>query len=67
MHERAAVEQCIAPFDILPFERSTAEIFGAIVGELEKRGESISDIDALIASIALEYSELIVTRNRRPF
>src|SRR3954454_12419402 len=43
--ERAAVEQCIAPFDVLPFERSTAEIFGAIVGVLEKRGQSISDID----------------------
>jgi len=65
--ERAAVEQCVAPFDVLSFERSTAEIFGAIVGELEKRGESISDIDALIASIALEHAEILVTRSRRHF
>jgi predicted nucleic acid-binding protein len=50
--ERAAIEQCVSPFELLPFERSTAEIFGTIVGELEKRGQSISDIDALIASVA---------------
>jgi len=65
--ERIAIEQCVASFQVLPFERSTAEIFGAIVGELEKRGESISDIDALIASIALEHSEILITRNRKHF
>ena len=65
--ERAAIDQCLAPFEILPFERSTAEIFGVIVGELEKKGESISDIDALIASVAREHDELLVTRNRRHF
>jgi tRNA(fMet)-specific endonuclease VapC len=67
VQERAAIQQCVAPFDVLSFERSTAEIFGAVVGELEKRGEVISDIDALIASIALEYAEILVTRNRRHF
>ena len=65
--ERKAIEQCVSPFEVLPFERSTAEIFGAIVAELEKRGESISDIDALIASVALEHSEVLVTRNRKHF
>jgi predicted nucleic acid-binding protein len=56
IEERAAVEQCVAPFALLPFERNTAEIFGSIVGNLQKRGQTISDIDALIASIALEHS-----------
>ncbi len=65
--ERTAIEQCVAPFEVLPFERGTAEIFGTIVGELEKRGESISDIDALIASVVLEHSEILVTRNRKHF
>ena len=65
--ERMAIEQCVAPFDILPFERSTAEIYGTIVGELEKQGQAISDIHALIASVALEHAELLVTRNRRHF
>ena len=65
--ERMAIEQCVALFDVLPFERSTAEIFGSIVGELEKQGQRISDIDALIASVALEHSEVLVTRNRKHF
>ena len=65
--ERAAIEQCVSAFAILPFERSTAEVFGTIVGKLETRGESISDIDALIASVAFERDELVVTRNLRHF
>jgi len=65
--ERAAIQQCVAPFDVLPFELSTAEIFGSIVGQLEKRGISISDIDALIASVALQYDEILVTRNKKHF
>jgi predicted nucleic acid-binding protein len=65
--ERLAIERCIAPFEVLPFERSTAEIFGTIVGELERQGQAISDIDALIASVALEHVEMLVTRNRRHF
>jgi predicted nucleic acid-binding protein len=36
--ERVAIQQCVAPFDVLPFELSTAEIFGSIVGQLEKQG-----------------------------
>ena len=65
--ERAAIDRCLAPLEVLPFERSTTEIFGIIVGELEKKDESISDIDASIASAAREHDELLVTRNRRHF
>jgi len=65
--ERMAIEQCVALFEVLPFGRNTAEIFGSIVGELEKQGQKISDIDALIASVALEHSEVLVTRNRKHF
>ena len=43
--ERQAIVQCVASFDVLPFEHSTAEIFGSLVGELEKQGQTISDID----------------------
>jgi tRNA(fMet)-specific endonuclease VapC len=65
--ERRAVETCLSRFEILPFERSTAEIFGAIVGALEKLGLAISDMDALIASVALEHAERLVTRNTKHF
>jgi hypothetical protein len=52
---------------MLPFEKSTARIFGMVVGDLEKQGLPISDMDALIASVALEHDELLVTRNVRHF
>jgi tRNA(fMet)-specific endonuclease VapC len=57
------VDACLQPFDVLPFEETTARIFGNLVGELEKRGQAISDMDALIASVALENGEMLVTRN----
>jgi tRNA(fMet)-specific endonuclease VapC len=62
-----SVETCLQPFEVLPFEETTARIFGNVVGELEKRGEAISDMDALIASVALEHDELVVTRNVKHF
>jgi predicted nucleic acid-binding protein len=38
-----------------------------VVGQLEKQGLTISDMDALIGSVALERDELLVTRNPRHF
>jgi predicted nucleic acid-binding protein len=38
-----------------------------LVGRLEMEGRTISEIDALIASVALERDELLVTRNVRHF
>src|SRR5687768_15342379 len=52
--ERTKVERALQPFEVVPFDDNTARIFGGVVGELEKRGRPISDMDALIASIALE-------------
>jgi tRNA(fMet)-specific endonuclease VapC len=65
--ERKAIEAALQTFDIVPFERATAEIFGGIVGELERKGIPISDMDALIASTALELADVLVTRNPRHF
>jgi predicted nucleic acid-binding protein len=65
--ERVKVEKALQPFEVMPFELNTAHIFGGLVGELEKRGQPISDIDALIASVALEHDELLVTRNVKHF
>jgi len=65
--ERKAVEACLTPFEVIPFERSTAEIFGNLVGQLEQQGIPISDMDALIAATALELNEVLVTRNPKHF
>jgi predicted nucleic acid-binding protein len=61
--ERQAIEDCLALLDIVGFEESTARLFGRLVGQLERVGQVIGDMDALIASVALEQDELLVTRN----
>jgi len=61
--ERQAIEDCLAIVQIVGFEESTARLFGQLVGQLERAGQTIGDMDALIASVALEQDELLVTRN----
>jgi len=61
--ERMKVESTLEPFTVLPFDENTARIYGAIVGFLERRGLPISEIDALIASVALENDQVVITRN----
>lgn len=65
--ERQAIEQCLALLEVVGFEESTARLFGQLVGQLERQGQVIGDMDALIASVALEQDELLVTRNTAHF
>ena len=65
--ERHAIETCVKPFEIVGFAESTARIFGSVVGRLEREGQAISDMDGLIASVALELDEPVVTRNPKHF
>lgn len=65
--EQVAVENCLQLFTIVGFEESTARLFGEIVGRLERQGQAIGDMDALIASVALERGQILVTRNARHF
>lgn len=67
VREQEAIETALSATEIVGFEESTAKIFGRIVGRLEAQGLVISDMDALIASIALERDELPVTRNEKHF
>jgi predicted nucleic acid-binding protein len=63
--ERRKAEACLADLEILSFSSSAAEIFGTVVADLELRGEPISDMDALVAAVAMDNRESIVTRNVR--
>ncbi len=65
--ERKAIEECLTLLEIVRFEESTARLFGQLVGQLERQGQVIGDMDALIASVALEQDELLVTRNTAHF
>ncbi|VVB80833.1 tRNA(fMet)-specific endonuclease VapC [uncultured archaeon] len=46
---------------------SSAERAGRIHGELARRGESIGSVDAMIAGIALQHQEPVLTRNVKHF
>jgi hypothetical protein len=52
---------------VVGFEESTARLFGQMVGQLERQGQVIGDMDALIASTALEQDEVLVARNTSHF
>jgi tRNA(fMet)-specific endonuclease VapC len=65
--EANRVEECLKLFNCIAFGEAAATIFGDVVGHLELKGEAIADMDALIASVALEQGELLVTRNPKHF
>ena len=60
-------EELIEFFEILPFTQSIDRRFGSLVNELTKHGTPIGVMDTLIASIALEHTSVIVTKNRTHF
>lgn len=65
--ERQKVETLLRPLAILDFEQEAAEVFGYVVGYLQRQGIPIGDMDAIIASVCLVYGHLVVTRNTAHF
>ena len=52
---------------IVDLDRRSAAEAGEIDGSLIKKGERIDVIDTLIASIALQRGEVVLTRNHKDF
>jgi tRNA(fMet)-specific endonuclease VapC len=52
---------------ILSFAPGTAEIWGRLVGEMERHGRILPLIDSFIAALAIEHSLTILTRNTGDF
>lgn len=52
---------------ILPFDVKTAELYGRISSELEKKGQPLAHPDLQIAAIALQHSLELVTGNIKHF
>lgn len=52
---------------ILPFDKDSAEIYGKLRAELEKKGTPLTEPDIRIASIALCHKLVLVTGNVKHF
>jgi len=62
-----AVAAFLAPYEIVPFDAHTAEVYADIREELESKGTPIGPNDLLIAATALAHRGVLVTHNTREF
>lgn len=65
--ERQLLDELCARFVVHPLTERSANRAGKIDADLTTAGETIGLIDAMIAAIAIENEEPLVTRNRRHF
>jgi tRNA(fMet)-specific endonuclease VapC len=60
----ALSEKLIGFFPVLPFDDGSAMVYAEIASALSDKGRRISTLDELIAAIALQHNEPLVTRDR---
>jgi tRNA(fMet)-specific endonuclease VapC len=63
----ARVDVLLASVTMLPFDETTARLFGTHKADLERQGMRLSDLDLQIAATALHASSPLVTHNTRHF
>ena len=63
----ARLEKFLSVYEIIPFTRDTARIYGQIRADLEQRGRLIGGNDMLIAATALAGAGTLVTDNIKEF
>jgi tRNA(fMet)-specific endonuclease VapC len=64
---REALKGFLTPFQIVSFDFTSAEIFGKVRSELERKGVVIGPYDLQIASIAMANDFVLVTNNTKEF
>jgi tRNA(fMet)-specific endonuclease VapC len=64
---QTALLEFILPFEIFDFNYSAASFYGKIRKELKDKGQPISDMDMLIASVAMANELIMVTNNEKEF
>jgi len=64
---RDALDEFLAPFEIMPFDDRAAEVYGRIRAVLERKGTPIGSMDMLIAAHALSLGVTLVTNNAKEF
>ncbi len=62
-----ALTNFLMPFETINFNEKTAEIYGLIRSDLERKGNIIGSMDMLIAAIALENNLVLLTNNEKEF
>ncbi len=62
-----ALKGFLTPFQIVDFDLRSAEMFGLVRTNLEKKGTAIGPYDLQIASIALVHDLVLVTNNTKEF
>jgi tRNA(fMet)-specific endonuclease VapC len=65
--EQKRVDEILAGFQIIPLDTASAWRAGIEIGKLRNSGKIVDPIDGQIAGIALQYDEVIVTRNTKHF
>ncbi|MDJ0601497.1 MAG: type II toxin-antitoxin system VapC family toxin [Crocosphaera sp.] len=63
----AALNQFLSPLQIVTFDAVTADCYGKIRADLERKGQVIGTMDMLIAAHALANDVIIVTNNTQEF
>jgi tRNA(fMet)-specific endonuclease VapC len=59
-----AVREFLRRVDILPLESATAEHYGTLRAEMERKGKILAPLDLLIAAHALSVDAILVTNDR---
>lgn len=64
---KLALTQFLTPFEIKAYNENSAQIYGKIRSELEKRGTPIGPLYLLIAAHAISLGSILVTNNEKEF
>ncbi|MDO8787607.1 MAG: type II toxin-antitoxin system VapC family toxin [Sulfuritalea sp.] len=59
-----AVRELLRRVDVLPWDSTVAERYGAVRADMERRGKILAPLDLLIATHALSAGAVLVTNDR---
>ena len=62
-----AVEFFALPFEIVPFDRDAADIYGDVRMALEKKGKPVGSNDLMIAATVISRRGTLITHNTKEF
>ena len=61
---RATVDELLSAIETLPWTSATAQRYGTIRAELERRGRPLGALDLMIAAHAMEHDAVLATSDR---